>query len=124
MLSLFHRQHQIRWLARLAGLLTTGWAITYQSPLEPGRISSDRGILVTVTILVAVAAYIVAWRREAFAGTAMALAGVMLGGLAFAFSERDSFKASLALGLPWFVSGLLFVLCSEFTSLSAGRPSR
>jgi hypothetical protein len=105
-----HPRSWLHWTARLAGglsLVFGGLVLLGDGPSGP--VDGERHLSLAL-LLFAALAYLAAWWREIEGGTALATTAVALGGVVFSGIEPDSFATSLAVSLPLFLAGGLFVL--------------
>ena len=100
----------LRWVARLTG--GTGLAYCGLNALgDQWRESGvEGGRMLPLLLLFAVIAYVAAWWRELEGGAALATIAAALGGIVFTFAERQAFALSLAMSLPLFLAGGLFLI--------------
>jgi hypothetical protein len=104
----------LRWAARFAGGTGLAYSGLYVLGGRLGDSGADETRLLPVLLFFAALAYLAAWWREIEGGTALAVVAVALGGVAFTFAPPDPFLASVALSLPLFVAGGLFVASGWF----------
>lgn len=119
---LFHWLNVLRWGARLLGVFSLGLYLFAGVGEAFGERITSEGFVVLGLIVMAAAAYMAAWRHELWGGVSLALIAVALGGVTFAFVERDPFTASLVMSLPLFIVGGLFAVCGQYGAHSTSQP--
>jgi hypothetical protein len=114
------------WIARIIGLIVLvillmiviGEAITSWQEGDTGF--DPESLYIIIPTAIALAGYVVAWRRRVAGGIVLILVSIVLGFLPY-FSTRNSenpwsvahaLSGWLILGLPFFVVGVLFIVAA------------
>jgi hypothetical protein len=106
----------MRWIARILGLLASGlflfFLICTGAEICP-TLSwiSPRGMPLFIVLAVAAVGVLVAWRWELIGGTMAALSAIVTSTLVYFGSGRAVLSTALMIGLPFFISGVLFLAC-------------
>jgi hypothetical protein len=106
----------MRWMARILGLLASGlflfFLICAGIEICP-TLSwiSSRGMPLFIILAVAAVGVLVAWRWELVGGAMAALGAIAISALVYFGSGRAVLSTALMIGLPFFVSGILFLAC-------------
>lgn len=101
----------LRWLARGIGLVASGMFLfaatvsgTSQYPMPP---------LMLVLLALNVTGVLVALRWERVGGIITIVASAGLGGFVYAHAGRNQLVAASMYSVPFFIAGILFVVCSH-----------
>ena len=114
----------MRWIARVLGLLTSGLFVLFlicaAATICPTLSwSSPRGVPLFIVLAIAAVGVLIAWRWELVGGAMAAVGAVVLSALVYFGSGRAVFSTALMIGLPFFISGALFLACCWRTSTAA-----
>lgn len=111
-------KNQIRWTARILGLLSS---LYFLISFVLGNMSviatqQDRTLTSILFLLFfTIAGYIFAWFREREGGIVLIFGGLILGMYLFYSDESANIMLSVIYALPFFIPGLLFYWYSELT---------
>jgi hypothetical protein len=106
----------MRWIARIVGLLASGLFVYFVICAGLGICSnlswsSPRGMPLFVVMALSAVGALIAWRWEMVGGTMAALGAVAVSALVFFGSGRAMFTTALMISLPFFIAGVLFLIC-------------
>jgi hypothetical protein len=106
----------MRWIARVLGLLAGGLFVLFlicsAAKICPTLSwSSPRGMPLFIVLAMAAVGVLIAWRWELIGGAIAAVGAVALSALVYFGSGRAVFSTALMIGLPFFISGALFLAC-------------
>lgn len=106
----------MRWIARILGLLASALFVWFLVCAGIGLCktlswSSPRGIPLLIVMAIAAVGVLLAWRWEMFGGTIATTSALFLGILVYFGSGHAVFTTALLVGLPFFVAGILFLVC-------------
>jgi len=106
----------MRWIARLLGLLASAlfvfFLICAGTKICPQLSwSSPRGMPLFIVLAIAAAGVLIAWRWELVGGALAAVAAIAGSALVYFGSGRTVFSTALMIGLPFLISGALYLAC-------------
>lgn len=112
----------MKWAARIIGLVMAGFFLvvligeTVGEILDEGREAIETaGILLGILQGLALLGTIVSWWRERLASILLAAASIGLGIHIAEYAGRNHFLAWLAVGLPYLVASILFLISSRLS---------
>lgn len=106
----------MRWVARAIGLVAAGcWAVPLGAGLVMGDAAavSGEGIALSGLILFTVLGLVIAWRNEHAGGTIVVAGALALSVFAYLTAGHNKALAVLVSGVPFLVSGVLFLASSR-----------
>lgn len=106
----------MRWIARILGLLASALFVWFLICAGVGLCktlswSSPRGIPLLIVMAIAAVGVLIAWRWEMIGGTIAIISALFLGVLVYFGSGQTVFTTALLVGLPFFIAGILFLVC-------------
>lgn len=109
---------ELRVVTRLVGMLALLTGLIYlrvvgSETLAAGFETNGRisPWLLLGALLVAIAGVLLAWRQEGIGGLIAAIAGLVLGGLAYFTASQHRGFSAFAYGSPFLITGALFLAC-------------
>lgn len=104
-------KHWPRWLARGIGLVAS--SIFMFAAIVSGISQYPMPQLMLLLLVLNVAGVIIALRWERVGGIIVMVASVGLGAFVYTNAERNQLLAASIYGLPYFIAGILFLICSQ-----------